>query len=323
MDLKLDLIYVNIDLVKHEPLSETLKEIKSNLWYKIQFYRKRIVIDFAYLSNAKLDTLSIIPKMYENYLYKFNNDSYDPDFDMNKVIAKIPYCKYLKLDSNFRYNKKFNLPPNITELYTEAPYKITQYSETLEVYDYMSICGEYDIFIPKFSNNIELVKIYGDSIDILSLNNISTTINTLILTLRKLNMVEIPIIWPINLKTLFLNIDKIKGNIGILPYGLEVLSFKCSTKYEYMLLFPPTLKKILFDMHLDYGEEYKYSEIFNTLPDCCTSIQIPFKHWKNIQKLPKECKSFNYYNCPPNVLEDLKSRYPTIEFTTDYRSIYY
>lgn len=304
-------------------------------WYKLDFSSNTVLVIYIdKLYNKLLDIIEPIPIELNCYTWiitqNFENFSKKIYLDIDKFINKLVNCKSLLINNiNFEITR---LPPNLI-FYRELQYNILYpkniaiFPETLEEYEY-----EECRFITETTtipyiqqrisilNNIKKLNISCNNLDISILNYISSAFLTeLSITARKLNNSN-TILWPINIKILRLCVSSsCKFNLGILPHGLQEFIFNCEEYYNEIIL-PPTViifKWIISELYYYKTEKLIYTKIYNTLPDSIEHLTLVCENNTIIDKLPRNCKVFNFHECSDDIIDKLHAKYPQIEFNLD------
>lgn len=302
---------------------------KSN--YHINHNTQKIFITLENINHNILDNIDLFPKKYNDYVLYIIITVVDHDYEkLIILLEKIIHCKNIVLCMELFKNLKLHLAlPNLISYTGFQSIEILEFPNTLK--NYSIINKKNSINIPlNLPSSLEFIKLIGYTLNN-TFYNIPQNITILHIAVNKF---EFDIIWPNKLKTfkLAINFDfskyKYKFNfltadytticnqsIGILPYGLEYFEFLCNN-YNFPLFLPPTLKTFIFLINNGSSTiKYKYTDCINALPDNIEYLEICYISCPNITILPKSCKTFIYRNCPNNILDELKTKYPHVNIT--------
>lgn len=235
----------------------------ANIWYIIS---NEIIITLDILTNDILDRVEPIDEKYKNMRWQITGSNVN--LDINKLIDKLTHCISLELDTDSLIVPK--LPQNLLLLNDKNASDdktkqniILEFPNSLEYYT----CNNCNI-PDNLPLSLRIMKIYSKNIN-KTINCIPQNVTELYIIVENIEIDNI--LWPLNLKTLLLNITgKCTISIGILPYGLKIFNFTCYN-YDYEFILPPTL----IDFKFSSNEKYKYLDSLKISTSKIKYLDIP------------------------------------------------
>ena len=275
-----------------------------NNWYtETEIYLNR-------LSNEALDDLEI-PSNFANRksLYIRSNN---PDLDIDRFLDKFDSVDITKMEigSNCTGIIITRPPKTLKELYLYCNVNISNLPNTLT--DVNISNSDDPIRIPLLPNSVINISINGESFGDMDLN-LPPSVETIIFNLRDYTTTHFSN-WPLNLKALYVTQNSYNNcdnySITMLPTSLRKLVIHMRN-IPFFLDLPPLLE------YLDLNVESPYAfSLEDIIPDSVEFLRVkytfcPYMH--TYDKIPANCKVFNYIRCPADVFKVLGKKYKKIK----------
>jgi hypothetical protein len=208
----------------------------------------------------------------------------------------------------------YNIRTPITELSKTVEKIICEQNNFTNLEEYINLedfsfigCG-LKFIIPRFADGLKTIYIRCETIEG-SLAFLPSSVEKITLNIEYLNASLD--MWPFNLKQLYIsiNINTNGYTIEMLPNELECFSLQ-TYSYKNYIDYPPNLKMLHFLVH-DVDTPY-----ITSIPDTVENYAINYISQKEIDRLPKKCKTFSYLGCPLDVQMNLRRNVKGVAFYT-------
>lgn len=285
--------------------------------YKFDESRVKLTIDIALLTDEIIDKAEINISIEDNVDISLQNSNkeYSDEplaFDIDKLMDKLHGITSLNI-FGLHENVVITRPPTtIIDFYNNDSIATVDFMKCINLRSYTLNGNFSDLdeinYFPDLPDGIIYVAVVCDYVIKSSdISRLPASVTHLIIDCpidssmdEYLNISN----WPISLK--YLKIANTNSNIicSMLPHNLEEIIIEME-ELNTSIDFPPNLK----ELHFYVEQEYHHTLV---IPYSVETLIINYSAYPNFTTLPTNCKTFYYQDCPDNILDGFKEKYPHV-----------